>query len=78
VAPSRCGLGAFRWRVPVPRTNLWGHSVPRVELDQRSREASLRLEQIERLFNPPMGVRHSRFLRLIYVLSLGTFSAAPQ
>jgi hypothetical protein len=32
----------------MPRTNLWSQSVPRVELDQRSREARLRLERIER------------------------------
>lgn len=31
------------------RTNLWNKSVPRVELDQRARDARLRLEQIERL-----------------------------
>ena len=62
----------------VPKTNLWSHSVPRVELDQRSREARLRLKQIERLFKPPVRVRHSKLLRLIYVLSLGTCSAMPQ
>src|SRR6516164_709254 len=73
---------AAAWSVPlegaVPRTNLWSNSVPRVELDQRSREASRRLKQIERLFKPPVRVRHSRLLRLIYVLSLGTCSAMPQ
>jgi hypothetical protein len=52
--------------------------VSRVELDQRSREASLRLEQIERLLKPPVRVRHSRFLRLVYLLSPGTCSATPQ
>jgi hypothetical protein len=31
----------------MPKTNLWNQSVPRVELDQRSREARLRLERIE-------------------------------
>ena len=62
----------------MPRTNLWSHSVLRVELDQRSREASLRIEKIERLFKPPVRVRHSKLLRLIYVLSLGTCSAMPQ
>ena len=62
----------------MPRTNLWSHSVPRAELDQRSREASLRLEQIERLFKPPVGERHSQFLWLIYVLSLGTCNAMPR
>ena len=50
----------------------------RVELDQRSREASLRIEQIDRLFKPPVKVRDSRFLRLVYLLSPGTCSATPQ
>jgi len=62
----------------MPRTSLQSHSVPRVELDHRSREASLRLEQIERLLKPPVRARHSRFLRLVYLLSLGTCSATPQ
>jgi hypothetical protein len=31
----------------MPRTNLWSQSVPKVELDQCSREARRRLEQIE-------------------------------
>jgi hypothetical protein len=31
----------------MPRTNFWSRSVSRVELDQRSREARLRLERIE-------------------------------
>jgi len=52
--------------------------MPRVELDQRSREASLPLEEIERLLKPPVTVRHSQFLRFIYVLSLGTCSTMPQ
>ena len=33
----------------MPTANLWNRSVPRVELDQRAREARLRLEQLERL-----------------------------
>jgi hypothetical protein len=69
---------AAAWSVPlegaVPRASLWSHSVPRVELDHRSREASLRLQQIERLLKPPVRVRHSRFLRLVYLLNLGTFN----
>ena len=71
-------LGSVPLEGDVSRTNLWSHSVPRVELDQRSREASLRLEQIKRLLKPSVRVRHSRFLRLVYVLSLGTCSAMPQ
>jgi len=35
------------------RKNLWNKSVPRVELDQRARDARLRLDQIERLAVPP-------------------------
>jgi hypothetical protein len=31
------------------KRDLWSKSVPRVELDQRSRDARLRLEQLERL-----------------------------
>jgi hypothetical protein len=31
----------------MPRTNFWSRSVSRIELDQRSREARLRLERIE-------------------------------
>jgi hypothetical protein len=71
-------LGSVPLEGAVPRTNLWSHSMPRVELDQRSREASLRLEQIERLFRPPVRVKDSRLLRLVYLLSLGTCSAMPQ
>jgi len=61
----------------VSRTNLWSHSVPRAELDQRSREASLRLEEIERLLKPRTRVTHFRFWRIIYLLSLGTCNATP-
>ena len=31
------------------RSNLWNESVSRVELDQRARDARLRLERLERL-----------------------------
>ena len=33
----------------MPKANLWNRSVPRVELDQRAREARLQLEELERL-----------------------------
>jgi len=62
----------------VPTTSQWSHSVPRVELDQRSREASLRFEQIERLLKPPVKVKHFRLWRFVYLLSLGTCNAMPQ
>jgi hypothetical protein len=62
----------------MPRTNLWSQSVPRVELDQRSREARLRLEQIERLLIPRAAVTHSRLRRLFGLLSVGIYGGAPQ
>jgi len=43
--------------------NLWNNSVPRVELDQRARDARLRLDQIERLAVPPSAEMSSSFGR---------------
>jgi hypothetical protein len=40
----------------MPRKNLWNANVPRVELDQRVRDARLRLERIERLLVPRAAV----------------------
>ena len=34
------------------KVDLWNKSVPRVELDQRARDARLQLERIERLLVP--------------------------
>ena len=62
----------------MPRNNLWSQSVPKVELDQRSREARLRLERIERLLIPPAAVTHSRLWRLVCLLSVGRYRRAPQ
>jgi hypothetical protein len=45
-------------------TNLLSKSVPRVEIDQRSREARLRIERIERLLVPRAAVTHSRLRSL--------------
>ena len=36
----------------MPRANLWNNGAPRVELDERARDARLRLERVERLFAP--------------------------
>lgn len=47
---------------------LWNTSVPRVELDQRSREARLRLERIERQLVPRAAATASWFSR-VYCLS---------
>jgi hypothetical protein len=58
------------------RTNLWSESVPRVELDQRSRAARLRRERIDRLL-PPVAVTQSRLRRLLCFFSVGIYGGAP-
>jgi hypothetical protein len=60
------------------RTNLWSKSVPRVELDQRSRTARLRIERIDRLLIRPAAVTHSRLRRLLGLFSAGIYGSAPQ
>jgi hypothetical protein len=59
------------------KTNLWSKSVPRVELDQRSRTARLRLERIDRLPILPVAVTHSRLRRLLCLFSVGIYGGAP-
>jgi hypothetical protein len=57
----------------MPRTNLWGQSVPRVELDQRSREARLQFERIDRLFILRATVTHSRLRRLLNLFTVDKY-----
>ena len=59
------------------RTSLWSESVPRVELDQRSRTARLRIERIDRLLIPPVPVMQSRLRRLLCLCSVGRYDGAP-
>ncbi len=47
------------------RTSFCNRSLSRIEIDQRSREARFRLEQIERLLIPYAAVRQSRFRHLL-------------
>jgi hypothetical protein len=51
------------------RTNLWNESVPRVELDQRARDARLRLEQLERLLAPRAAAAPSWLGRAVCLFS---------
>jgi len=65
----------------MPRKNLWNANLPRVELDQRVRDARLRLERIERLLVPRAAVtnfgRVSTALRFISrSMSIARISAA--
>jgi hypothetical protein len=62
----------------MPRTNLWSQSVPRIELDQRSREARLRLEQIDRSFILRATVTHIRLRWLLHLFTVGRYGGLPQ
>jgi hypothetical protein len=62
----------------MPITNLWIQSVPRVELDQRSREARLRFERVDQLFILRASVKHSRLRRLVYWFTVGRYGGLPQ
>jgi hypothetical protein len=53
------------------RANLWNKSVSRVELDQRARDARLRLERIERLLVLRAAVTDTRFRRVLWLFSFG-------
>ena len=58
----------------MPRTNLWNRTVSRVELDQRSREARLRLGQLEQLLVALVAVRRkqARLRRVLYLFRART------
>ena len=62
----------------MPITNLRMQSVPRVELDQRSREARLRFERIDQLFIMRATVTPSRLRRLFYLFTVGRYGGLPQ
>jgi hypothetical protein len=62
----------------MPKSYLWSHSVPRVELDQRSREARLRFEQIDRLLILRATGTHSRLRRLLYLFRVGRHGGLAQ
>ena len=57
---------SLTWRTIMPKTDILDQSATRVELDQRSRDARLRLEYVERLLvvrPPPKQSLLRRFLR---------------
>ena len=62
----------------MPRTNRWNQSVPRVELDQRSRAARLRFERIDQLFIVRPAMTHLRLRRLLYLFTVGRYGALPR
>jgi hypothetical protein len=62
----------------MPRNKLEVTVVPRVELDQRAREARLRLERAERLFAPQPAVTYSWPRWLICSPNVSIFGDAPR
>jgi len=57
---------------------LSNKSVSRVEIDQRARDARLRLEQIERLLVSRAAVTVSWLRRILYLFSFGVGSRTSQ
>ena len=61
----------------MPITELLEQSAPRAELDQRSRETRLRLEQIERLLVVRPLPRQSLLRRVVYCFRSRIYVGAP-
>ena len=60
----------------ISKTNLSSRTVPRVELDHRSREARLRVERIAQLFILRVTVTHFRLRQLLCFFRLGKIRRA--
>jgi hypothetical protein len=74
---SGCGRGRRAMEGAMWRAKLRNKSVSRVELDQRAREARLRLEQVERLLSRA-ALKRSAVRRLLYLCSGGIFASASR
>ncbi len=57
----------------MPKAKLFDNSVPRVELDQRARDARLQLEHVERLLAPRHAMAAYWLRRVLFRFSFGTF-----
>ena len=53
------------------KVGVWNKSVPRVELDQRARDARLQLERMEQLLVPRVAVTAPWFRRVLCILGFG-------
>jgi hypothetical protein len=62
----------------MSKLNLWSKSVGRVELDQRARDARLRLERVERVLASRAAVTDSWLRRTLYLFSFGLYGEARQ
>ena len=61
----------------MPGTELLEQSAPRAELDQRSREARLRLEQVERLLLMYLWRRQSLLRRVAHCFRVWLYVSGP-
>ena len=62
----------------MPSIKFWSRSLSRVEIDQRSREALLQLERMERLLIWRAAVRQSRLRRVLYLFRVSIHRRAPE
>ena len=62
----------------MPKTKMSSQSVPRIEIDQRSREARLRFERTDLLFVLSTTVTHSWLRGLLYLFTGRRYSGLPK
>jgi hypothetical protein len=62
----------------MPSIKFWSRSLSRVEIDQRSREALLQFERMERLLIWRAAVRQSRLRRVLYLFRVSIHRGAPE
>ena len=60
------------------KLDLWNKTMPRVELDQRARDARLRLERMERMLVPRAAVAASWFRRVFCPFSFERLGEASR
>jgi hypothetical protein len=66
-------MGGAMWKAM-----LWNKSVPRAELDQRAREARLRLERMEQQFQARAALARLPLRQLLYLCSGGILASASR
>ena len=57
----------------MPKVDRWYNGVPRVEVDQRARDARLRLERLERLLVPRAAMTVFWLRRVVCLLSFDQY-----
>jgi hypothetical protein len=60
------------------KANLWSRGVPRVEIDQRARDARLRLDRIDRMLVPRAAMTDFWLRRALCLFSFGVHGEARQ